>query len=43
MSQQSFIKQVKAAIAGNRAINGKAILAMIIFGMIILTFVLSER
>lgn len=42
MSQQSFIKQVKAAIAGNRAINGKAILAMIIFGMIILTFVLSD-
>ncbi|WP_409479972.1 SurA N-terminal domain-containing protein [Pseudobdellovibrio sp. HCB154] len=42
MSQQSFIKQVKAAMAGNRAINGKAILAMIIFGMIILTFVLSD-
>lgn len=42
MSQQSFIKQVKAAISGNRAINGKAILAMIIFGMIILTFILSD-
>lgn len=42
MSQQSFIKQVKAAMAGKRTINGKAVLAMIIFGMIILTFVLSD-
>jgi peptidyl-prolyl cis-trans isomerase D len=42
MSQQSFIKQIKASLSGGRAINGKAILAMIIFGMIILTFVLSD-
>lgn len=42
MSQHTFIKQVKATLAGGRAINGKAILAMIIFGMIILTFVLSD-
>lgn len=42
MSQHTFIKQVKSAISGNKAINGKAILAMIIFGMIILTFVLSD-
>lgn len=42
MSQQSFIKQVKATLSGGRALNGKAILAMILFGMIILTFVLSD-
>lgn len=42
MSQQTFIKQVKASLAGGKAINAKAIVAMIIFGMIILTFVLSD-
>lgn len=42
MSQQSFIKQVKSALSGGKAVNGKAIVAMIIFGMIILTFVLSD-
>jgi len=42
MSQQSFIKQVKSALSGGKAINGKGIVAMIIFGMIILTFVLSD-
>lgn len=42
MSQHTFIKQVKAILSGGRAVNGKAILAMIIFGMIILTFVLSD-
>lgn len=42
MSQQSFIKQVKSALSGARAINAKAVVAMIVFGMIILTFVLSD-
>lgn len=42
MSQQSFIKQIKASISGNKAINAKSIVAMIVFGMIILTFVLSD-
>lgn len=42
MSQHTFIKQVKKTLEGNRGINGKTILAMVLFGMIILTFVLSD-
>lgn len=42
MSQQTFIGQIKKTLQGGGAINGKSILAMIIFGMIILTFVLSD-
>ncbi|AZZ36469.1 hypothetical protein CIK05_06590 [Bdellovibrio sp. qaytius] len=42
MSQQTFIKQVKNTLAGGKAINAKAVVAMLIFGMIILTFVLSD-
>lgn len=42
MSQQTFIKQVKAALSGGKAINAKSVVAMVIFGMIILTFILSD-
>lgn len=42
MSQHTFIKQVKKTLEGGRALNAKAVLAMVIFGMIILTFVLSD-
>ncbi len=42
MSKPTFIKQVKTALSGGKAINGKGIVAMVIFGMIILTFVLSD-
>ncbi|MFN3454627.1 MAG: SurA N-terminal domain-containing protein [Pseudobdellovibrio sp.] len=40
--QQTFIDQIKKSLKGDRGLNAKAIVAILIFGAIILSFILSD-